>query len=134
MTAAAGLVDRLGGRDGLRRLLVPFYQRLAVDPMLAHHFAGRDLDAIVDGQLAFLLKAFGATAEFTGRHPSVAHRDLAPILAGQFDRRHKILADLLDRWNVPTHVRDEWLGLDASLRPLVLNLGAIRRDQLLEEE
>ena len=81
----------MGGREEVRRILARFYQALAADPMVGFHFAGRELEAIIDGQHGFLMKAFGETTVFAGKHPSLAHLGLAPILRGQFDRRLVLL-------------------------------------------
>ncbi|MEM7203597.1 MAG: group 1 truncated hemoglobin [Planctomycetota bacterium] len=118
-----GLVGRVGGRARVREILQMFYARLATDPMVGFHFAGHDLEAIVDGQLAFLWKAFGETAQFRGRHPSVAHRDLAPILRGQFDRRLVVLEEVLTQAGVPAPDREAWLAVERSMRAVVQDRG-----------
>lgn len=114
-----GLVERAGGPAGVRRVLQRFYRKLADDPMVGFHFAGRDLDQIVDGQLGFLLKAFGVEADFRGRHPSVAHRDLAPILRGQFDRRLVLLEETLREEGLSGDDREGWVGVERSMRSVV---------------
>lgn len=119
MTEGTNLVERVGGRAEMRRILARFYAALAADPMVAHHFAGRDLDEIIDGQLAFLCKAFGETKEFSGRHPSVAHDELAPILRGQFDRRLVLLEETLVAEGVSETDRAQWLGIERSMRSVV---------------
>ncbi len=118
-----GLVARLGGRARLRQILQRFYGRLAADPMVGFHFAGRDLEEIIDGQLGFLLKAFGETAEFDGVHPSVAHRDMAPILRGQFDRRLVLLGETLAEEGVAAADRDAWLDVERSMRAVIERKG-----------
>jgi len=114
-----GLVERVGGAAGIRRVLALFYRRLADDPMVGFHFAGRDLDEIIDGQLGFLLKAFGVASEFGGRHPSVAHRELAPILRGQFDRRLTILEATLREEGLGDGDVAAWVGVERSMRSVI---------------
>ncbi len=116
-----GLVDRVGGPDGLRRILTRFYDRLALDPMVCHHFAGRDLQTIIDGQHAFLSKALGATTRYTGRHPKDAHRALAPILTGQFDRRLVLLEQELRAAGLDDDDREQWLAVERSMRRLIVH-------------
>ena len=118
-----GLVERLGGRARLRQILQRFYGKLAADPMVGFHFAGRDLEEVIDGQHGFLLKAFGETAEFDGRHPSVAHRDLAPILRGQFDRRLVLLGETLAEEGVAVADREVWLDVERSMRAVIERKG-----------
>ena len=113
------IVDRIGGTDAVRRILGRFYRKLAADPMVGFHFAGRDLDVIVDGQLGFLLKAFGVAQVFEGRHPSVAHVDLAPILRGQFDRRLVLLEETLREEGLGDEDRETWVGVERSMRAVV---------------
>jgi len=113
---ARGLVARLGGVERLRVLLDRFYLRLYEDPMVGFFFAGKDRARIVDGQLGFLLKAFGETASFDGRHPSVAHLDLPPILRGQFDRRLVVLRSVLEEAGVPAADVDLWIRVEESMR------------------
>jgi truncated hemoglobin YjbI len=118
-SSGIAMVERMGGPAAVRAILQRFYERLAQDPMVGFHFAGRDLEAIVDGQLAFLLKAFGVTAEFAGRHPSVAHGELAPILRGQFDRRLVVLAEVLEEAGLTEDERERWLAVERSMRSVV---------------
>jgi hemoglobin len=116
---ALGLVERIGGRERLRALLVVFYERLFADPMIGFFFRGHGLESIVDGQFGFLLWAFGAEPVRTGRHPSEAHRDLPPILRGHFDRRLVVLREVLEEHDLEPAVVDAWLRVEESMRPRV---------------
>lgn len=116
MAAAKGLVGRVGGIDGVRRILRRFYARLAADPMVGFFFAGRDLGSIVEGQLGFMLWAFGEVPQLRVRHPRDAHQGLPPILRGHFDRRLVILEETLrDAGLVEEDVR-AWLKVESALR------------------
>ena len=117
--SAQSLVSRVGGVDAVRRILQRFYEKLAADPMVGFHFAGRDLASIVEGQLGFLLKAFGESVERAGQHPSVAHRDLAPILRGQFDRRLVLLRETLIEEGVSDEDRKAWVDIERSMRGVI---------------
>lgn len=119
MPSARGIVDRIGGPDRLRAVLEDFYGRMARDPMLGFFFAGKDLQEIVDGQHGFLLRAFGATERFEGRHPRVAHRELPPILRGHFDRRMQILSATLADHGVGEAEARAWRKLEESFRSVV---------------
>ena len=118
-TRGVEMVARLGGPSEVRAILQRFYRVLAGDVIVGFHFAGRDLEAIVDGQLAFLMKVFGVTSEFAGRHPSVAHTDLAPILRGQFDRRLVMLREVLEEESLTEDECELWLGVERSMRSVV---------------
>lgn len=113
---ARGLVMRLGGPVRVRALLAAFYARLAQDPIVGFFFAGKDLDAIVDGQLAFLGKVSGEVPDYRGRHPAQAHLGLPPIRRGQFDRRLVVLRETLEDAGVAAADIDAWLRIERSLR------------------
>ncbi len=114
--ATRGLVERIGGPARLRAILERFYGRLAADPMVGFFFAGRDLAAIVDGQQAFLVWAFGAEPDLRARHPRDAHGALPPILRGHFDRRLVILKETLLDEGLDRDDVAAWLKVERSMR------------------
>lgn len=116
---AWGMVDRVGGPDRLRAIVARFYERMSQDAIVGFFFAGRDLDKIVDGQTAFLMRCFGATERYTGRPPTVAHRGLPPIRRGQFDRRLQILRETLAEEGVPDEDIEAWVKVEAGFRGLL---------------
>jgi truncated hemoglobin YjbI len=116
MAAGRGLVERFGGVDGLRRILRRFYARLAADPMVGFFFAGRDLGGIVEGQLGFLLYAFGEVPQLRVRHPRDAHGGLPPILRGHFDRRLVVLEETLREAGLSDEDVRAWLKIETALR------------------
>lgn len=111
-----GLVARLGGRARVRAILDAFYARLFDDLMVGFFFAGKDRATIVDGQLAFLLKAFGEEATFAGRHPRAAHVDLPPIRKGHFNRRLLVLREVLAEHGVGADDIEAWVRAEESMR------------------
>jgi hemoglobin len=113
---ARGLVTRLGGPARVRALLALFYARLAQDPLVGFFFAGKNLDAIIDGQLAFLSKVSGEAPVYRGRHPAQAHLGLPPIRRGQFDRRLVVLRETLEEAGVDPVDVEAWVGIERSLR------------------
>ena len=121
--SARGLVERIGGRARLRAILDVFYQRLFDDVLVGFFFHGHDLARIVDGQCAFLLWAFGEEREYHGRHPSVAHRGLAPILRGHFDRRLQVLREVLEAEGLEPADIAAWLRVEESMRGVVMKGG-----------
>ncbi len=114
-----GLVERLGGEERLLEILRLFYARMAEDLIVGFFFAGHDLEQIVQGQHAFLLRATGTRDWFNGKHPSVAHRGLTPILRGHFDRRLVLLTEILEQEGVAPGDRDAWLRLESGFRAVV---------------
>ncbi len=128
MAAVGTVVERVGGLDAMRVILRDFYDRLFVDPMIGFFFAGRDKALLVERQLQFTAAALGGDIVYEGKPIPEAHAAL-PILPGHFDRRHKLLGDVLDAHGVDAEAREAWLAFDRSFRRAVLKLGAEVRDE-----
>ena len=118
---ARGLIQRLGGAERVREILVRFYALLAEDVWVGFFFVGRDLDEIVDGQLRFLMRATGEKVESPARHPADAHRDLPPILSGHFDRRVHLLRQVLGGEGVAPVEIEAWVRIEESMRRVVVS-------------
>ncbi len=116
---ASGMVDRVGGPDRLRALVETFYQRMSQDSIVGFFFADRDLQKIIDGQTAFLMRRFGAVKRYRGRPPTVAHVSLPPIRRGQFDRRMQILRETLTDEGLPPEDVEAWVKVEEGFRGLL---------------
>ena len=114
--------EAIGGEDKVRAVLRSLYDRLFVDPMVGFLFAGKDKERIVEQQLSFTCRFLGGPQRYTGKPLPEAHAAL-PLLPGHFDRRHHLLAMVLEQQGVPEEVRGAWLRIDESLRPSVLAAG-----------
>jgi hemoglobin len=120
MTASPGtLYEAIGGEGPVRQVLQRLYDRLFEDPIVGFLFEGKDKAHIVEQQLAFTCRFLGGPQRYEGLPLPVAHASL-PLLPGHFDRRHRVLAEVLDECAVPADVKRVWLGIDQSLRPSVL--------------
>lgn len=127
------LAEEVGGEETLAALIREFYDLLFEDVLVGFLFQPHDKERLITSQIAYLKAHLGdRSGVYDGPTIRRAHEKV-PILPGHFDRRHKVLTDLLERWNVPEHVKAEWLTLDQSLRQFVVNLGATRRGSLLED-
>jgi truncated hemoglobin YjbI len=111
----------------MRVILRDFYDRLFVDLIVGFFFTGRDKPRLVEHQLHFTARALGADVVYSGRPMPEAHAGLPPILDGHFDRRHKLLGDVLREHAVPDAARDAWLAYDRSFRRAVLGAKASLR-------
>jgi truncated hemoglobin YjbI len=114
--------DALGGEEKVRAVLRSLYDRLFVDPMVGFLFEGKDKEHIVAQQVLFTGRFLGGPQRYTGKPLPEAHASL-PLLPGHFDRRHHLLAIVLEEQGVPEEVRRAWLHIDESLRPSVLAAG-----------
>lgn len=129
MTPIPSLYQQLG-EQRLRAVLDDLYARLFDDPIVGFLFAGHDREHIVAMQVLFTRRLLGDTSSpYAGKSIPDAHAAL-PILPGHFDRRHRVLAEVLDAHAVPDDVRATWLRLDQALRPSVLRVGRERIEEL----
>lgn len=117
----SAFLERLGGESRLEALLIEFYERQARDILIGFFFDGRDLVDIARRQKSFLLKVMGVTHHYTGKAPQNAHRSLPPILAGHFDRRLKILQELLEEKGLSPQDVQRWVELERSFRPTIVS-------------
>lgn len=117
------LAEELGGEDALRALLRDFYDRLFADVLIGYFFARSDKELLIDSQYHYLTAHLGDRSG-TYEGPSIrrAHEALG-ILPGHFDRRHKLLEDVLNAHSVPAHIAEAWLSFDTTLREFVLREG-----------
>jgi truncated hemoglobin YjbI len=113
------LYDAMGGEPRVRVVLQTLYDRLFVDPIVGFLFEGKDKAHIVEQQLAFTCRFLGGPQVYEGLPLPTAHANL-PLLPGHFDRRHRLLTQVLEECAVPPDVRRVWLQIDDALRPSVL--------------
>ena len=123
--------EAIGGETRVRAVVQRLYERLLVDPMVGFLFEGKDLNRIVDHQVAFTCAFLGGPTQYTGKPLPEAHAHL-PLLKGHFDRRHHVLEEVLVEQGVPSPVVRLWLDIDESLRASVLRAGREARDKTRE--
>ena len=69
------LFARLGGLDGLSRIVETHYDRVLADDHLGEYFMGADMDRLKAAQVAFLRKTFGDPgAVHAGASMQAAHK------------------------------------------------------------
>ena len=90
------------------------------DLMVGFFFDGKDLDSIAEGQTAFLLRAMGLAPSYHGKPPSHAHVTLAPILSGHFDRRLKLLDEVLTSEGLSVAQKQTWIGFENAFRDSIV--------------
>ncbi|MFB6263186.1 MAG: truncated hemoglobin [Bradymonadaceae bacterium] len=127
------LTDAVGGLEELRAIVDDFYARVFEDPIIGFMFDEVDRGRIVDAQVEYLRAKVGeADVEYEGEPIRAAHRDL-PITVGHFDRRHALLVETLEDWDVPEPARERWIEFDAALRDLVIETGEQAREEMLSD-
>jgi hemoglobin len=130
------LYEAIGGEGRVREILQALYDRLFDDPIVGFLFQGKDKQHIVEQQVAFTCGFLGGPQRYTGRPLPEVHASL-PLLPGHFDRRHRVLEEVLDGFDasqVPPQVKRVWLQLDSALRPSVLASAEEAREKTRERE
>lgn len=113
------LYESIGGEGRVREVIQALYDRLFDDPMIGFLFEGKDKAHIVAQQVAFTCRFLGGPQVYEGLPLPTAHAKL-PLLPGHFDRRHRLLEQVLGEREVPADVKRVWLQIDQALRPSVL--------------
>ncbi len=120
------LYDEVGREAGVRRVLQALYDRLFDDAIVGFLFQGKDKPRIVERQVEFTCAFFGGPNRYRGSPLPEAHASL-PLLPGHFDRRHRVLGQVLEELGVAPEVRAAWLRLDEGLRSSVIAAGVDAR-------
>ena len=120
-TKLKAIYSELGGETQLREILNEFYRRMSEDILIGYFFTGKDLHAIAEKQLEFLLVAMGIKSQYTGKSPSSAHLELPPILKGHFDRRLVILKETLKDYGLPEDLIKNWIEFENAFRNVIIS-------------
>lgn len=124
------VIEEVGGRARMEALMRAFYDRLFDDLMIGFFFAMSDKEALIASQIDYVHAHLGSRqGRYQGPPIRQAHQKM-PILVGHFDRRHQILIEVLEEFEVPEHVREAWLGLDRAMRDLVIRQGDQARQEM----
>jgi hemoglobin len=109
------LFDKIGP-ERLRAVIVDFYDRVFADVMIGFHFAGKDKQRLIQKEYELAARMLGAAhIPYTGMTMHEAHAKHG-ILGGQFDRRRKILEDVLDAHDIDPEVRAQWIEHTNAMR------------------
>lgn len=123
--------ETIGGEAAVREVLEALYAALFEDPIVGFLFEGKDREQIVSAQVGLTCAFLGGPQRYAGRPLPEVHATL-PLLAGHFDRRHRVLAETLRAKKVPEAAAAEWLRIDQSLRASVLAAGEEARARTRE--
>lgn len=108
------------GPDAPARFFKALYERFDRDVMIGFFFSGKDLNHIAAQQQAFVERAIGLRASYTGKAPSTAHIGLPPILPGFFDRRLVLLRETLNEFGISGEHQDAWIEFENAFRDAIV--------------
>lgn len=114
-------ITRLGGFSQLIIILDEFYTRLLSDILVGYIFKPFDRQKLITDQAEFVNRSLGGPhRDYEPRNLKQIHRPLK-ITSGHFDRRHQILKDVLDQYEVESDIKKMWLDLDLKFKAVIIS-------------
>ena len=114
-------ITRLGGFSQLIEILDEFYTRLLADILVGYLFKQFDRQKLIRDQAEFVNRSLGGPhRDYEPRNLKQIHRPLK-ITGGHFDRRHQILKDVLDQFEVESDIKKMWLDLDLKFKAVIIS-------------
>lgn len=104
-----GLLERLGGEEGIRQLVHDMYERVFEDPELAHFFKDVDAQRLKRMQTEFITSALGGPVNYSGAELQAIHAGRG-ITEKHFASFVGHLADAMEARQVDPHDVDNMLG------------------------
>lgn len=114
------LFDRLGGSEGLDRLVANLSARLEADPALAPLFSEVDGPGLRQHRVHYLAAVLGGPEAYRGRGMREAHRPLG-IDDALFDRFLGHVAESARAARIPAGPADELASFLRGLRPVIVS-------------
>ena len=115
------IMSRLGGFEYLLIILDRFYDKLLEDVWVGYIFKPFDKQKLILDQAEFINRSFGGPPRnYKPRNLNQIHKPLN-ITSGHFDRRHNILKETLDEFNIDEDIVQTWLQLDLKFKSIVIN-------------
>jgi hemoglobin len=119
----ASLYERIGGEPAIMAAVNLFYAKVMEDSLTRPFFAGLDMKAQVQKQIAFMSRALGGPVEYQGRDLRAAHQKLVKekgLGDAHFDAVAGHLKSTLEELGVDKGVIDEAIGAIGGMRNDVL--------------
>lgn len=114
-------ITRLGGFSQLLIILEEFYTRLLADILVGYIFKPFDRQKLITDQAEFVNRSLGGPhRDYEPRNLKQIHQPLK-ITSGHFDRRHQILRDVLDQFEVENDIKKMWLDLDLKFKAVIIS-------------
>jgi len=107
--------ERIGGEPALRAIIEDFVDRVFDDLMIGFFFRDASKERLREMEYQHAAAHLGADVVYRGRPLRAAHR-AHRIMGGHFERRKKLLRDVLTAHDVGPKVRERWIAHTESLR------------------
>lgn len=107
--------ERIGGEASLRAIVEEFVDLVFDDIMIGFFFREASRERLREMEYQHARAHLGGGVEYGGRPLRAAHRPHR-IMGGHFERRNKILSDVLTAHGVDAEIRERWLAHVESLR------------------
>jgi truncated hemoglobin YjbI len=111
-------LQRLGGPQAVKVIMERLVDQMVTDVMIGFFFAKVNVRALKALETAYAISHLGGPA-YRGRDVGAAHGPL-PIGRGHFDRRLRLLGEILAWAQVPQDVQKRWLGQQRALLPVIV--------------
>ena len=111
-------LERVGGKEGVSRIMTEFIHRVSEDFIIGFLFQGRDLSRIIRHETELAVQHLSGEGTYTGRPMARVHRPLK-INRGQFRRRLAILRVVLQANQVPKEICERWLEHNQKMERIV---------------
>jgi len=113
--------ELIGGEEGLRSVIREFIDKIFSDVMIGFFFRRVNRERLEEMEFQHAAAHLGGPITYTGRSMREAHK-AHRVMGGHFERRKKILSNVLVRQGVDEGVRERWLLHLETLRPEVTDL------------
>src|SRR5689334_11742257 len=115
----ASLYERIGGEPAIMAAVNLFYTKVMEDSLTRPFFAGLDMKAQVQKQIAFMSRALGGPVEYQGRDLRAAHEKLVQekgLADAHFDAVAGHLKSTLEELGVEPSIVTEAITAIAGMR------------------
>ena len=117
------LYERIGGADAIRATVAKLYEKILGDALLVPFFENIDVERLRRSQAAFVTKALGGPAQYSGEGLRKAHRSLVArgLSDEHFDAVVRHLKAAMEELGVSEELIAEAITIVESTRSDVLN-------------
>ena len=114
------IVDRLGGRIRVVRIVSDFYRRMLESPVLADFFRDSSMETLIVHQSEFLTAMLEGSGTYSNRELQAVHATMA-ITDHAFDEMLALLRATLIDYSVGEDDLDVVVDVFARRRPFIVN-------------